>query len=524
MARKEAPLTACMITQQLDIRHFERAPWTYSGKDDAPDWVNELNGQTLPKPQPQPYLVLADHLRDALNTGNAGHLTELVVRVLNMAGLTVKEAYGIIHNQDVQKRWNEVNATYEETQKAPHFHMVVRFEPAKQGELYRSVTNVAKTLGLEPQYIERPKRGRNAYDNMLAYLTHVKYAEKHQYAPESVYTYAGKPYAEIYAARHDVWLEGRAAVKAQAAKVGIDLLEEMILTGQVTKEQVVLTDEMYDIYSRNARRCDDAFRVYGERRTYKTLQALQNGEFKLGVFYIIGDPGAGKTRLAKMFVQSLIDVSEEMSGERWRACQTAASNPMDDYNGEEILLMDDVRGVSMSSSDWLKLLDPYNNSPASARYKNKTPACRVIVITSTKEPIEFFYYCKQMGGGNRSEALDQFLRRIQSLTKVIKADDFMQARVQIASGTPGTKYLADVPNSEGRDGKLKKVELAYRFDFGDTDYSVDEVVSMMVDTVASNHGRELPHGEAESLHGVGHGETENVTSPMSGEESQEVVK
>lgn len=444
-----------MITQQLDNQYFAWSP-------------NEVPAF------------------DMARNGDVSGIMNVIGQRLAKSGIMFSEMHGIIHDKDVQKTWNEVANAYEETPKATHFHLVVKFEN-EPNTTASTLGNVAKAIGMAPQYIEKAKRGRNAYDNMLAYLVHVKYVDKHQYSPKAVVSTGTSkngqplwtPYADIYAKRLDEWLKGRGAIKAQYAADNIDMLEEMILTGQVTKAQVVLTDELYEIYSRNCRRCEDAFRVYGERRAYKTLQALQNGEFKLCVFYIMGEAGAGKTRLAKSFVQELIKHSTEWTGEAWRVCQTAASNPMDEYNGEEVLFMDDVRGSALSASDWLKLLDPYNASPASARYKNKTPACRAIVITSTKDPVEFFYYCKQMGGGDRSEALDQFMRRIQMLTHVIKADDFIDARVQLGGQTKGEEYQRIM------DGH--PVALTYGFDYGDKDYSADEALERMIDVVAQSN-------------------------------------
>lgn len=83
----------------------------------------------------------------------------------------------------------------------------------------------------------------------------------------------------------------------------------------------------------------------------------------------------------------------------------------DEVNGEEILLLDDVRGDSLTASDWLKVLDPYNISPVSARYQNKIGAAKVIIITSSKHPLAFFYYTK----GNAYEDLSQYVRRIEHL-------------------------------------------------------------------------------------------------------------
>ena len=104
----------------------------------------------------------------------------------------------------------------------------------------------------------------------------------------------------------------------------------------------------------------------------------------------------------------------ENNEQTWSSVVTAGTNIFDEVNGEEILLLDDVRGDSLTASDWLKLLDPYNISPISARYHNKMGAARVIVITSTKHPLEFFFKTK----GNEIEDLSQFIRRFDSLITI----------------------------------------------------------------------------------------------------------
>lgn len=92
-------------------------------------------------------------------------------------------------------------------------------------------------------------------------------------------------------------------------------------------------------------------------------------------------------------------------------------------------MLDDLRASAMDANDWLLLLDPYNASPAKARYKNKGEvAPRLIVITATIEPVEFFYYARQKG--NVDEALDQFIRRLASVVKVFRADDINRYLVQ----------------------------------------------------------------------------------------------
>lgn len=420
MARKEAALRCFALAQMLEDDY-----WNWTDKEKA-----ELAG--------------------ARATGHIDRVMATITARLNAAGLEVAEAYGILHDKDVREVWDETACATVLEPKNLHIHAAFRFKDDKGGTLDK----IADVVGLEPQYIEKAGRGKFGWDNLLSYLIHAKDEDKHQYKPDEVVS-LGQSYQEIYKARKLDWDKGRAKKSVARAEEGIDELEAKILSGQVTKSQVILTDSYYSVYCHYKRRCDDAFEIYGERRAYKTIQALQAGEFRLSVFFITGQAGAGKTRFAKSFADMLMRKSAQ-EGEAWRLCQTAATNPMDDYQGEEILLMDDVRGGSLSASDWLKLLDPYNISPASARYRNKVPACRCIIITSSKEPLEFFYYCKQIGG-DRSEALDQFMRRIQSTVQVIRADEWTAPEYMIADSRKTTPQLMGVPGTD------TKVTLSYGF-------------------------------------------------------------
>lgn len=419
MARTENDLTCFALTQYLE--------------DDYWNWTD----------QEKETLAVA-------RMGNAAPMMAVIGARLMAAGMELEAAYGVLHNQDVREVWDETACAMVLEKKNDHLHGAFKFKKGKGGTL----TKIATAVGVEAQYVEKAKRGNNGWDNMLSYLIHAKDEDKHPYSPDAVVS-LGQSYSEIYKLRKADWDRGRAKKSVARAAEGIDGLEEKILAGQVTKSQIILTDRYYSVYCHYKRRCDDAFEIYGERRAYKTIQALQAGEFKLSVFFITGQAGAGKTRFAKSFADMLMRKSAQ-EGEAWRLCQTAATNPMDDYQGEEILLMDDVRGGSLSASDWLKLLDPYNISPASARYRNKVPACRCIIITSSKDPLEFFYYCKQIGG-DRSEALDQFMRRIQSTVQVIRADEWTAPEYMIADSKRTSPKMLGVPGTDA------KVTLSYGF-------------------------------------------------------------
>ena len=422
-------------------------------------------------------------IKFAAETGNAEALGNCILTYLLAAGLIVDVLYIIVHDKDEQIGWDE--AKQEETiiKKATHAHLAIQFKKGGGGTLEQ----IAEAVGIEPQYVEKPKKGRYAWDNMLAYLTHIKYPDKYQYDPANVVTICRPEernilsYKKIYNDRREEWIKGRAAVTKQYAEKNVDWLEEQILTGQITKSQVYLTDNLFSVYSRNMIRLDNAFTAYGERKVYKALQAIQRGDFKLSVFYITGKSGTGKTRFAKAFIDAL-----QAQNDGWTVCATAASNPVDDYHGEEILFMDDLRGSSMSATDWLKLLDPYNITPASARYRNKIVTSRVIIITSEKNPLEFFYFTK-MGGGNRSEALDQFIRRIEALVSVIDytgTGDFEKVLINIAPSTKIAPREFEIPNSNNGYGNAK-VTMNYSFD-KPIKGNIETSIKTLIDIVDSN--------------------------------------
>ena len=183
----------------------------------------------------------------------------------------------------------------------------------------------------------------------------------------------------------------------------------------------MLTSEYYAIYGRHKQKVNEAIETAGEQKSYRTMSELKEGRFKKTIFFISAPSGAGKTRFANELIDTLQRVALKYN-QQWEVCKTASTNAFDDYNGQEILLLDDMRGSSMTVSDWLKLLDPYMISPISARYRNKIGSAKVIIITSTKEPIPFFKIAKE----NDNEDSGQFVRRMDFLVTIDKTYNLSQ--------------------------------------------------------------------------------------------------
>ncbi|HEM5314545.1 TPA: AAA family ATPase [Streptococcus suis] len=375
MGKKEATLTAIMLVQQLEDEF----------------WLSSDYQEPLKQAK----------------AGNCRPLLDKVIDKLETQDILVKEAYIIKHDKDKVSTWNPIEMKNIVENKSEHIHALLKFERGA------SLNKIALALQVEPQYLEKLKSGRYGYDNCLAYLVHAKDETKYQYRPDEVVTIRGEDYTSIYHRSMETWVKGRATKKARETNLSIEWLIEQILVGKISKSNIMLSDEYYTIYGQHKRKINEALDTAGERKSYRAISELEAGKFKKTVIFITADSGVGKTQYCKKLIFLLKEIAQKY-GKNWDSCVTASTNAFDEYNGQEILFLDDIKGDSLTVSDWLKLLDPFMISPISARYHNKMGSAKVIIITNTKEPIRFFEQAK----GNIGEDLGQFVRRIDYLIQI----------------------------------------------------------------------------------------------------------
>jgi plasmid replication protein rep and AAA-class ATPase domain len=431
--KKDANLTAIMLVQQLEDEHWKT-------------WQDKTA------------------LKKARDESNIRPLLEIVTDKLNKADITVKEAYGIKHDKDEINVWNQELMKNVIKKKAEHIHFLFKFEKGA------SLNRIALAVGVEPQYLEKLKSGRYGYDNCLAYLVHAKDESKYQYKPDEVVTVKGENYASVYHRCMETWVKGRATKKAKETDLSIDWLIEKILSGEITKSNILLTNDYYAIYGQHKRKINEALDTVGERKSYRTIAELEAGSFKKTVLFVTAKSGVGKTKYSKKLITLLQNVALNF-GQTWDSCVTASTNAFDEYNSQEILFLDDIRGDSLTVSDWLKLLDPFMISPISARYHNKMGSAKVIIITSTKQPIDFFAIAK----GNITEDVGQFNRRIDYL---IKLDD------DSATLSIPTKQLEEIFNEEEIPWGLPPF-ISYDFS-QDKQVTVNESIDILIKTIIRN--------------------------------------
>ena len=430
--KKEALLTSVAITQYFDTTYWKNG------------WDEEL-----------------------IKSENVEKILEEIVRRASEVAI-VSEAYAIKHDKDTSVGFNSVTNSTTSKLKEPHIHALLKFSKGA------TLTDLALKIGLEPQYLEKAKSGRYGYDNLLAYLIHAKDKDKYQYSPDEVFTLKGKDYLEIYHERHLSWLKGKAKKEVKQTYKDIDLLIDNILNGNITKKEMLLNKDYHMLYAVHKSKVNEAFRTIGEIKGTMTQHELENKKFKKTIFFIFGLSGLGKTKFARTLTESLIQLAK-LNDQNWQSVLTAGTNMFDEVNGEEILLLDDVRGDSLTASDWLKVLDPYNISPISARYQNKIGAAKVIIITSSKHPLTFFYHTK----GNNREDLSQYIRRIEHLATLKAVGD--EPIFYESHPTRTLNNLRRIPEI-GYD-----TYLSYDFTPDNEMKSKEELLSMLVSKVGLNN-------------------------------------
>lgn len=335
---------------------------------------------------------------------------------------------GILHDKDTKVLFDPDKQTDVIQQTRPHIHGVVELVRK------RDLNVIAEWIGIEPQYIEIP-RGRYGRENMLAYLIHAKDPEKYLYDAKKVETFGTWDYLEYYHEKYRSWEEYRATAVVKRNKTKVDWLVKQVQLGNLTMSDIMKNETYKMIYADNMRLIKDAQQFLNEERAYRTMEAMENNEFELSVHFITGKPGAGKS----YFANQLADKLENEQG--WLTYEASGTNPMDNYSGEEILLLDDLRSSSMTATDWLKTLDHLSRSAMSARYSNKARAYRTIIMTAHEDPYTYFSYMK--GSGGTDEALAQFIRRLMYLVSIYRLDDGERVAFveEIVQGKPKTYHL-----------------------------------------------------------------------------------
>lgn len=221
-----------------------------------------------------------------------------------------------------------------------HYHIVIKFKNPTNFETIKNRFPFGD--------IENARNLRNC----IQYLIHLNNKEKEQYSWEDVKTNC----------------PGMTPYKTPAnlqSTVTVHSILEKINQGEI-REFNQFTEIHIEIWSKNKSVIENALTYYRER-------ICMDKHRDINVTFISGTTGLRKTTFAKKFCE---DTQKSY-------CISSSSNdPLQDYKGEDVLILDDLRDSDFKLTDLLKILDNHTKSTVRSRYHNKAFIGTEIIITS----------------------------------------------------------------------------------------------------------------------------------------------
>ena len=266
----------------------------------------------------------------------------------------------------------------DENLKAPHFHIFLQFNKTTD------IITVAKAFEVDNTRVQ--KIMAKSYAQAIPYLIHANAPDKFQYdVGEVKANFDYKKAIENY------------KNKTNGTK-RLDEIKEQIENGIIREYNVndYVTMEEYAKYKTIIERCLE----------YQRANIAKKNITK-EVIFMTGEPGTCKTTFAKDWAKNQ-NLSCFVSG--------SSNDPFDNYKGEDVVVLDDLRGSVFTLTDLLKILDNNTNTLVKSRYYNKVLNCKYIIITSVKEIDEFYQNVFE----HEDEPIQQLKRRCKTYMKFDK--------------------------------------------------------------------------------------------------------
>lgn len=247
----------------------------------------------------------------------------------------------------------------------PHYHIVIAFNSPTPFEQIKKVFPYGD--------IENAKSVKNC----VQYLVHMNDLSKTQYDFSTIIT-------------NDTNIN-KYRLQSQANQLlKLDDYIHRIESGEIREYN--LTDYIpIDVFSKYKSQVLNALEYFRRK-------VMTNKDRDINVMIFTGDTGTYKTTYAKQYCKNL----------QKSFCVSSCSNdPMQDYKGEDVLILDDIRDTTFRFHDLLKILDNHTNSSIASRYSNKSFIGDTIIITSSMKLSQWYY-------DEDREDKEQLYRRIRT--------------------------------------------------------------------------------------------------------------
>ncbi len=282
---------------------------------------------------------------------------------------------------DQEKDSNQIAGTL----KTAHYHIWLKL-PRDKARMRKDIAkwlDVGWTMVQDLEY---------QFENSIVYATHALHIEKAQYGIDEVVCSGDINYAELVQKRVKEYQEATRQSLLYQRK--FEIMSE-IECGKINKFNMHLMITSEEEYQHNK-----AIKIAMER--YER-QLQQKTDRNMTCIYISGAAGSCKTSLAKKICESL----------NLTYCVAGAKDPMQYYQGQQALIVDDVGADTFKWKEFLNLTDNDTATPVASRFKNKMLFCDLLIVTANLVPYQLVNEIWQKG-----EDKNQFFRRFKQYYKV----------------------------------------------------------------------------------------------------------
>lgn len=294
----------------------------------------------------------------------------------------------ILHDQDVNDKGNPAE---------DHVHIVMQFKNA------RSLHNLAKLTSQPEQQFEK---WNGEVNNAYSYIVHqTKNAqEKHQYKAKEVI--ANFDYIGLI---KTISKEVDETTKLNDSII-INNTLDLLYDGEITlaEAEEMLTGSQY---GKAKSKLDAVYKKTIEKKAEQWRKEMREKKQSSKVLWLYGTSSTGKTKLARKYAKEFSN-SFYFSG--------STRDPFQRYEGQHVIILDELRPKSMDYSDLLKMIDPFNDeSMAPSRYFDRPITANYFIVTSPYSPEDFYDGFASKGDIKTwIDTFDQLARRLFLVQKM----------------------------------------------------------------------------------------------------------
>ncbi|EMF0060634.1 replication protein [Enterococcus hirae] len=307
---------------------------------------------------------------------------------------------GIIHDKDI----NNEGAPVEK-----HVHVVLQFQHA------RSLKNLARLLK-EPQ-VSAFQKWQGNVNNAYSYLVHQTSDAQDKYPYSVKEVKANFDYPQLMKSISKKINKSSRQSDHEIIKQLLDRLG----AGELSREEVIsnLTGSQFAKAKKNIQ--DIHEQVQADKAKIWLEKRKEKGE-PITVIWIYGQAGTGKTLLAKKYATTK---------EQDYFITGSSKDSFQHYQGEHIVILDELRPKTFPYDDLLKMLDPFGENPkAPSRFFDKSLMVDIFIITSPYSPKQF--YDEIFKRKKTVDSFNQLQRRI-SYVQFMSSDYFEMQEYDIYS-------------------------------------------------------------------------------------------